>query len=77
MIVLGIHGGVTLIQHEPSACLIVNGVIVAAVEEERYNRIKSSYGLLPKRSIDACLRIGKINITDVNYINRVYHIFRF
>ena len=68
MIVLGIHGGVTLNQHEPSACLIVNGEIVAAVEEERYNRIKSSYGLLPKKSIDACLRIGKIKITDVDLV---------
>ena len=56
MIVLGIHGGVTLNQHEASACIIVNGKIKVAVEEERYTRNKSSYGLLPYFSIKACLK---------------------
>ena len=46
MIVLGLHGGVTIGQHEPSAALCINGKIVAVCEEERYLRIKSCYGYL-------------------------------
>ena len=49
--VLGLHGGFTVGQHEPAACLIIDGKVQAIYEEERFNRIKSSYGLLPKYSL--------------------------
>jgi carbamoyltransferase len=68
MIVLGLHGGVTIGQHEPSATLIVDGKVVAFCEEERYLRIKSCYGYLPQKSIDACLKIGNINFADIDLI---------
>jgi carbamoyltransferase len=53
MIVLGLHGGVTVGQHEPAAALAINGRSVAACEEERYLRIKSAYGHLPYYAIKA------------------------
>ena len=68
MIVLGLHGGVTLGQHEPGAAVAINGRIVAACEEERYLRIKSAYGYLPLYSINACLRIAGITMADVDLI---------
>lgn len=68
MIVLGLHGGVTIGQHEPSATLIVDGKVVAFCEEERYLRIKSCYGYLPQKSIDACLKIGNINFAEIDLI---------
>ena len=68
MIVLGLHGGVTLGQHEPAACLAINGRIVAICEEERYLRIKSCYGYLPHRAIKACLKQANIRIEDVDLI---------
>jgi carbamoyltransferase len=68
MVILGIHGGVTLGQHEPSAALIVDGRIVASCEEERYLRIKSAYGLLPSYSIKACLDIGGIAPDDIDLV---------
>ena len=34
MIVLGIHGGVTVGQHEPGASVIINGRVIAVCEEE-------------------------------------------
>ena len=68
MIVLGLHGGVTLGQHEPAAALAVNGRIVALCEEERYLRIKSCYGYLPEKSIKACLDIAGIKFEDVELI---------
>ena len=68
MIVLGLHGGVTLGQHEPSAAIAIDGKIIASCEEERYLRIKSAYGYLPLYSIKACLEIAKIKWEDINLI---------
>jgi carbamoyltransferase len=68
MIVLGLHGGVTIGQHEPGAALIVDGRIVAACEEERYLRIKSAYGYLPYHSIRACLRMANIRWEDIDLV---------
>ena len=68
MIVLGLHGGVTIGQHEPSAALCINGKIVAVCEEERYLRIKSCYGYLPRESINSCLKIAGIDFKDVDLV---------
>lgn len=68
MIVLGLHGGVTLGQHEPSAALCIDGRIVALCEEERYLRIKSCYGYLPEKSIHACLDQASIKFEDVDLV---------
>lgn len=68
MIVLGLHGGVTLNQHEPAAALAIDGRIVALCEEERYLRIKSCYGLLPHYSINACLAIAGIQFEDIDLV---------
>ena len=68
MIVLGIHGGVTLGQHEPSAALLIDGRVVAVCEEERYLRIKSCYGYLPHYSIKACLALAGISADDIDLV---------
>lgn len=68
MIILGVHGGVTLNQHEASAALSIDGKIVALCEEERYLRIKSCYGLLPVAAIRACLRHAGIEFGDVDLV---------
>ncbi len=68
MIVLGLHGGVTVGQHEPAAALAINGRIVAACEEERYLRNKSAYGFLPYYAIRACLKLANIRFEDINLI---------
>ena len=48
MIYLGIHVG-----HNASACLMIDGNIVLALHEERFNKIKNFTGY-PKNSIDYC-----------------------
>lgn len=68
MIVLGLHGGVRVGQHEPAAALAVNGRIVASCEEERYLRIKSAYGYLPYYAIKACLRIANVRFEDIDLV---------
>ena len=60
MIILGIHSSYTGTTHDPSACLIINGRVVAAAEEEKFIRVKSASTFFPVNAIKACLTIGKI-----------------
>ena len=65
MYILGINGGVRLGYRDASAVLTYNGEIIAAVEEERLNRIKSSPHQLPELAISQVLEIAKISIQDI------------
>lgn len=63
MIILGInayHG-------DSSACLLADGKLICAIEEERIRRIKHWAGL-PIESIKWCLDYAGINIKDIDYI---------
>ena len=68
MVILGIHGGVTIQQHDAAAALIVDGKLICCVEEERLVRVKTSTGLLPIHSILACLAEAKLTIRDVDLV---------
>jgi carbamoyltransferase len=68
MNILGIHSSYNALSHDPSACLIIDGNVVAAIEEERLNRIKTSSTYFPQRAIKACLDIGGINIKDIDIV---------
>lgn len=69
LVVLGVHGSFNSLTHDPSACLAVNGELVAAVEEERLNRNKTSSGFFPERAISKCLEVAGLDLRDVNYIS--------
>jgi carbamoyltransferase len=63
MVILGInayHG-------DASAALVIDGQLVAAVEEERFNRIKHSAGF-PTESIRYCLKAAGIGLEDLDHI---------
>ena len=63
MYVLGInayHAGA-------SACLLRDGVVVAAIEEERLNRQKYWAGF-PALSISKCLELGGVRAQDLAHI---------
>ena len=68
MIILGIHGGVTLGQHDPAAALFRDGELIACVEEERLFRIKSPRGMLPIEAIQAVLREAGITMHEVDLV---------
>ncbi|MES1182223.1 MAG: carbamoyltransferase N-terminal domain-containing protein [Myxococcales bacterium] len=53
--VLGISG----LYHDAAAALVVDGVVIAAIQEERLSRIKNDLSL-PRRAVAACLRQGGI-----------------
>ena len=67
--------GVNCAYHESSACLLKDGDIVAAVEEERFNRVKhakhslvSNADELPLAAIESVLRIGGVSPKDVDHV---------
>jgi carbamoyltransferase len=63
MIILGINS----FHPDSSACLLINGKIRFAIEEERINRIKHWSGL-PILSIQECLKSENISLKDIDYV---------
>jgi len=59
--------GIGCFYHDASATLIKDGQIIAAIQEERLTRKKHDFSF-PKKAIEECLRIGGININDVDAI---------
>ncbi|UCC91400.1 MAG: hypothetical protein JSV39_03755, partial [Candidatus Aenigmatarchaeota archaeon] len=59
--------GISCYYHDASACLLKDGKVVAAADEERFTRIKHDNNF-PKNAINYCLREGKISPKDVDYI---------
>ena len=69
MKILGLNTCFTSNHHDPSAALLVNGELLAAVEEERLNRIKGSLGYFPLKAIRECLKLTGISIYDIDLIS--------
>lgn len=76
MFILGFHGGRRredeeqhsgFEMHDSAAVLLEDGVLVAAVEEERLNRIKHS-NHFPARAIRFCLSRRQLSLQDVDFI---------
>ena len=59
--------GVSCYYHDAAACLLSDGEIVAAAEEERFSRIKHDYGF-PKLAIKFCLEQAGIQGADLHYV---------
>jgi carbamoyltransferase len=59
--------GISAFYHDSSAALVVDGKIVAAAQEERFNREKNSK-VFPELSIRYCLDEYGINIDDIDSI---------
>ena len=62
MNILGINEG-----HMSSACLIKDGIIVAAICEERFTRNKNEQGY-PENAINYCLQEGNIEPKNIHFI---------
>ena len=59
--------GISAFYHDSAACLVRDGEIIAAAQEERFTRKKHDPGF-PHKAIEYCLREGKIGIKDVLYL---------
>ena len=59
--------GLNAIGFNTSACIMINGKIKAAIEEERLSRSKRTR-LFPEKSIDYCLKTCGLKIDDIDAI---------
>ena len=62
-IILGISG----YYHDSAACLVIDGHIVAAAQEERFTRKKHDHRF-PSHAIRYCLQEGRVTLREVNYV---------
>src|SRR5947207_13210484 len=67
--------GINAAYHDPAACLVQDGRVLAAAEEERFTHVKHgkrpipfSTHELPFHAIDYCLREAGIQLVDVDYV---------
>lgn len=59
--------GISAFYHDSAAALIMNGNIVAALEEERFTRIKHD-NAFPNKAIQRVLQVANITIEDVDVV---------
>jgi predicted NodU family carbamoyl transferase len=59
--------GLNAYHGDSAACLIVDGKLVAAAEEERFRRMKHWAGL-PTQAIEYCLREAQLDLRDIDHI---------
>jgi carbamoyltransferase len=59
--------GISCFYHDSAACLVRDGEIIAAVQEERFTRKKHDFGF-PMNSINWCLKEGGITAKDLDFV---------
>src|SRR5215213_3807695 len=59
--------GISAFYHDSAACLVRDGEIVAAAQEERFTRKKHDPGF-PRQAVQYCLAAGGISMKDVKYV---------
>ena len=63
MIILGLN----YYFHDSTACIVKDGKLIAAIEEERLNRDKHTRAF-PKMAIERCLKLANISYKDIDHI---------
>src|SRR5947209_9095243 len=59
--------GISAFYHDSAACLLRDGEIIAAAQEERFSRKKGDASF-PARAVEYCLRAGGITASDLAYV---------
>ncbi len=59
--------GISAFYHDSAACLVRDGKIIAAAQEERFTRIKHDCSF-PVNAVKYCLKEGKIKATDIDKV---------
>jgi carbamoyltransferase len=59
--------GISAFYHDSAACLVRDGEIVAAAQEERFTRKKGDASF-PRHAVDYCLRAGNVRVADLAYV---------
>ena len=64
MNILGLNGLGVL----PSACIVKDGQLIAMAEEERFTRVKGSFGSMPQLATQYCLTQASLKLEDIDAI---------
>ncbi len=59
--------GLSCFYHDSAACLVQDGAIAAAAQEERFSRKKHD-PRFPRNAVDFCLKQGKIAVKDLDHV---------
>ena len=59
--------GISCFYHDAAACLVTDGEILAAAQEERFSRRKHDYSF-PSLAVEYCLRQGGIGPDDLDLV---------
>lgn len=59
--------GISCFYHDAAACLVQDGKLIAAAQEERFTRIKNCENF-PYNAINFCLQAANITVADVDYM---------
>jgi len=59
--------GISAFYHDSAAALVADGRIVAAVQEERFTRVKQDAGF-PRHAIEYCVKAGGVSLADVDHV---------
>src|SRR5580765_5246975 len=59
--------GLSAFYHDSAACLVRDGRIIAAAQEERFTRKKHD-AAFPKNAVEYCLREGGIRVADLDLV---------
>jgi carbamoyltransferase len=61
--IVGISAG----YHDAACCLLVDGTLIAAAQEERFSRIKNDKSF-PRRALRYCLEAGRCSLGDIDCV---------
>lgn len=59
--------GISAFYHDAACCILKDGLLVAAAEEERFTRIKHDPSL-PRNAFNYCLEAARLSIADIDII---------
>ncbi len=59
--------GISAFYHDSAACLVRDGKIISAAQEERFTRKKHD-SAFPKNAIEFCLKDSNITVKDLDYV---------
>ena len=58
--------GISCFYHDSAACMLVDGEVVAAAQEERFTRKKHDHDF-PRCAIDHCMKMTGLSIDQIDY----------
>lgn len=59
--------GISAFYHDSAACLLIDGEIVAAAQEERFTRVKHDYNF-PRHAARYCLSETNLDVKNLDYV---------